>query len=318
MFSFLSGTDIIVIKKNGIDFSSQTLSFPPISNLEEIDKESIAKSLDEFIKANKISGKKFVIFLSPEVVFNKIINVENPSEKETAVLKFLEEVPLPPEKLGKNVRYEKETTIANATNKELYELVANALSDKNEVVSVVAPSSDQMDDLKKTARDSKLLKEGNFLNELFDSPKKSNINIGLIGLLCLISLIIIVSSIYLYKNLPSPKKAPVSPVISLPTPTPIPTFAFDKKTLKIQVLNGTGTAGDAGKVAKMLTSLGYDSTTGNAASKSATVSTISFSDKVPGLISDEIFKELNKLFSKPATISGQKSENYDIVITTGK
>lgn len=50
-----------------------------------------------------------------------------------------------------------------------------------------------------------------------------------------------------------------------PAPTAVPTPAIDKTTLKIQVLNGSGTAGEAGKMKSLLEEKGYTVVgTGNA------------------------------------------------------
>jgi len=60
-----------------------------------------------------------------------------------------------------------------------------------------------------------------------------------------------------------PKPSPTPTVAPLPTATPVPTV--DKTTLNIQVLNGSGTAGEAGKMKTLLEEKGYTVVgTGNA------------------------------------------------------
>ena len=63
----------------------------------------------------------------------------------------------------------------------------------------------------------------------------------------------------------SPDKTPVSEEKSTPTSTPVPEPTPDKQAVKIKVLNGSGTAGIASKLAEELEDMGYkDIETGNA------------------------------------------------------
>src|SRR5581483_4127996 len=89
---------------------------------------------------------------------------------------------------------------------------------------------------------------------------------------------------------PTPTTAP-SPS---PTPTPIP---LSKANLNVEVLNGTGKAGQAGLVKYDLTALGYKNiTTDNASSQSNTTTTIEFDSKVGKDTQDELVTALKKVF----------------------
>ena len=106
---------------------------------------------------------------------------------------------------------------------------------------------------------------------------------------------------------------------SQPSPTEEPTV--DKKSVKIQVLNGTGTPGQASKVVTVLEDSGYSSDnikTDNAEEFSSTITTI---DTKSGFtsIADDIKDSLGSTFDEINTNSGtlDTDSEYDIVITTG-
>ncbi len=110
-----------------------------------------------------------------------------------------------------------------------------------------------------------------------------------------------------------------TPVISEVTPEPTePTIEeVDKGSLTVSVLNGTGTAGQAGKVKSIMEELGYNSiSTGNADSTNNSKTTVSFSEKVSKLRSDEIVKALEKTFSS-VTRATDDSITNDILVVTG-
>lgn len=105
-----------------------------------------------------------------------------------------------------------------------------------------------------------------------------------------------------------------------PTPSPTPTPAVDKETVKIQVLNGTGTPGQATKVAVTLKNAGYNLDnikTGNATNN---VSTSSIAAKA-GFESTaaDIKTTLSSDFPEidVNTSPLDASSAFDVVITTG-
>jgi hypothetical protein len=118
-----------------------------------------------------------------------------------------------------------------------------------------------------------------------------------------------------FSNAPAPTQV-VSEVT--PEPTEAVTQEVDKGSLTVAVLNGTGTAGQAGKVKLIMEELGYNSvSTGNADSADNTKTTVSFSDKVSKLRGDEIVKELEKVFTS-VTRAKDDSLTNDIIVVTGE
>jgi hypothetical protein len=131
--------------------------------------------------------------------------------------------------------------------------------------------------------------------------------IGIVGL-----------SLFTSKSIPFfPKPTPTPTQTPTPSPTPTPSL-LNKSDIKVQVLNGTGIAGQAGLVKTQLTSLGYSSiTTGNASSQSNTTTLVVFDNRVSKSDQTDIITSLQKLFSKVTPSSTTTSASSDIVITTG-
>lgn len=101
-----------------------------------------------------------------------------------------------------------------------------------------------------------------------------------------------------------------------PTPTPEP---VDRAELKAQVLNGTGTAGDAGLVAAILEDLGFeDVDAANADNQDETKTTVTYSEDIDLATIDEIVAELEKTFSDVTTKKGTIAANFDLQIVTGE
>ena len=112
-----------------------------------------------------------------------------------------------------------------------------------------------------------------------------------------------------------PKEAKVIPTpspVALATPVPV----FDRKEFKIQVLNGSGTAGLAGKAKDKLEALGYpEVSVGNADSKDYTETEISIKKSKVGFIAD-IKKDLSDytLAQDPGTVTEDSEFDVEIIL----
>lgn len=104
-----------------------------------------------------------------------------------------------------------------------------------------------------------------------------------------------------------------------PTPTPIPAPILKRENLKVQVLNGAGVAGTAGKAKEFLEELGYkDVDTGNADSYDFGQTEIAIKEdkeEYAKLLKDDLSKEY--AVSEDVTALKDDSE-YDVIITIGK
>lgn len=108
-----------------------------------------------------------------------------------------------------------------------------------------------------------------------------------------------------------------APQIEISTPEPTTPPSIDKKEIKIEIQNGSGTPGDAAFVRDKLTALGFAKfEVGNASNQDNKVTQIAFSSTVPGEIKMEIQKELEKNY-QTVQVGGTVSGDSDIKIVTG-
>ncbi len=114
------------------------------------------------------------------------------------------------------------------------------------------------------------------------------------------------------------KAKPTPTPTALPLPTATPTPAIKKDTLKVKILNGSGTPGKAGDVKTVMKDKGYkDIVTGNADTFDFELTEIAVkkgNEHLGSLVKSEISD-----YAKAAKITVlSKSETADIVVTVGK
>lgn len=104
-----------------------------------------------------------------------------------------------------------------------------------------------------------------------------------------------------------------------PTSTPIPTeIPVDKENVSIQILNGTGIAGEATYLQGKLRSLDYtEIEVGNAESQDNETTTVTFSSTLQEEIVDEITEELEKVYNKVTVKTSSSLEDDEIEIIVG-
>lgn len=122
-------------------------------------------------------------------------------------------------------------------------------------------------------------------------------------------------------NMPSVSPSPVAstePEVKM-TPSPEPKSDLKKDTVKIQILNGSGVSGAAGKVKTLLEGLGYKNIdTGNASSSDVATTEIATTESGSAYVS-ELIKDLSKSYdAKEASKLLPNTSKFDIVITLGK
>lgn len=110
--------------------------------------------------------------------------------------------------------------------------------------------------------------------------------------------------------------ASVEPVVTEATATPKSTFKRD--SLKVQVLNGSGVSGAAGKAKTLLEGLGYSGVdTGNASASNFTTTEVAVKESAKEFL-DLVIKDLSKDYTATAAAKVlPTSSKYDIVITLG-
>lgn len=103
------------------------------------------------------------------------------------------------------------------------------------------------------------------------------------------------------------------------TPKASPASEVKRDGIKVQILNGSGVAGAAGKAKTLLEGLGYkDVDTGNASSSDFATTEVAVKESNDSYL-DLIINDLSKNYeAKEASKPLSASSKYDIVITLGK
>jgi len=105
-----------------------------------------------------------------------------------------------------------------------------------------------------------------------------------------------------------------------PTPEPSPTpepEPVDKSEYSVEVLNGTGVAGEASYLQGILEDLGYeDVSAANAESQDETRTTVTYDLELPKAVSDELTAKLEEVYNE-VRVKKATLDKVDIRITTG-
>lgn len=146
----------------------------------------------------------------------------------------------------------------------------------------------------------------------------------LVGLIVLAGLGLIGGGIWVYKKGLSKVKMPAISLSSpeptpteVPTPTPIP--ELKREDLKVQVLNGGGVVGAAGKAKELLEGLGYpEIETGNADSYDYEETEISIKENKKVYL-DLLIEDLSEEYTLASESSTLDEDNdFDAVVIVGK
>lgn len=119
------------------------------------------------------------------------------------------------------------------------------------------------------------------------------------------------------KSIPFLKSPTPTPTVT-PTPTPTPT-PLDFSQFTVQVLNGTGTPGQAGQVQKILEEAGFEEIeVGNAGRYDYPQTQVQLHPNAP----DSLYEKLSQILadSFPATLSSQLDTDaqFDVLVITGR
>ena len=102
-----------------------------------------------------------------------------------------------------------------------------------------------------------------------------------------------------------------------PTPTEDPE-KIDKSKIKIEILNGTGIAGEASFLKTKLTELGYKEVrTGNASEENYTTTEATFLSSLSSEVVDEITQKLNEIYTKVDTKTSKDLKGNDVKVIVG-
>ena len=345
---------ILFLKRDSVELYSETgegpknrLQFPPeIIKYEEIlDEEKFASLITSFLQKEIAANQRVTILLSPDILFQKTISSPDKAIQESEVKKITDEIPFDTSKTATIKVPATSGLDLIATNKKLYLPIITVIEKINSQVEAVIPASLfgitknlplTKGDISKILNNSKLVKAGNFLlsqpdtgsqidQEGSKSFAKNNKNILLVIFAVLI-IAAVISFVFIKQKrqaVSQKKEAEITKVSPMPSPAEESTAAgeieeISKEDFKIQILNGTGIAGQAQDLADLLTSDGFSNITlGNSVTTDNTQATAAFKDKVPQTVKDNLVQKLEEIFETVKVETLQESD-FDIEITTGK
>jgi len=111
---------------------------------------------------------------------------------------------------------------------------------------------------------------------------------------------------------PEPTPTPTSAPTATPTPEPL-----EKSEVTVEIQNGTGTAGQAGRASAVLEDIDYeDIEVGNADTEDAETTSITFSSRVSQDQQQELITALEEIFEEVSS-SVKADQEKDVIIITG-
>lgn len=351
---FLKSTslDVYILKED-----RKTLSFTEdsIKHLEVVSREKLAIDLNSTLK--ELKPQKGFLVLSDEVIFQKTVPLTEGNNK-TQIEEFFDKIPFDATQIArKEIPVDKQVYLFS-TNKELYRSIIEvftALSWKIEKVipagifpAIAQNSSLSSEEIEQILENTEILEKANFMDQeeyvvdnaneseiiheqeetnLVQTKKSVNIKLIVFGLIILTVIFGFAFAAYQYregfKQQHSKTEAQKiiessineSQPISLPSATPIP---FKKEELKIQVLNGSGISGQAGKIKVGLEKIGFKNIdTGNYAFDNIPETIATYSANVSSENKGEIQKVLDETFGKVTISEASSTARFDVNITTG-
>lgn len=317
------------------------LDFPKdlTDNLEVLNPRELSSLINSSLETSGLKPQEALLLLSSDVLEQKIINSSDQAVLEEETNKFFENTPFTRETQSRLILHGRSQLFLYATSKKLWQIIVTEFENLRWEIAAVSPAIfyENVPEIKilepKEVRkilDSFESSPGlSFMGSSSDSPKdlttpspKQSKNIWLTGGLFIIFLVVLLgafltmpgskSILSFQKPLPQVSPNPVPSELPAPSPSPL-----TKLELKVQVLNGSGVVGQAGKLRDQLASLGFNLIDTGNSPESSSQTTISFSKRVSQEIQDELLLELKKslpdLESTPITL-----DVYDISIVTGK
>lgn len=355
---YLSSTNLEIFDLNNKSQEQLFFTPESIQHSEIVNEKKFKEELQKFIEGLKLKEGRGIIFLSSGLVYANDIAITDKNEKGEIEKFLTEVPLLRSNIATITLRSKNKLRIIAANRKlydgvrEVLE-VNNIEIVSVAPVSVFANRADDQEftiqEAKKISREKKILQRYNFLqskddsdekddNEVADTKeeleeeemgKKSMRNQYILLAICIIFLAFAISYFLLWSKTisnpwskkpeslqPKPTAVTVSPRISQPHPTAEP--LVDKATVRIEILNGSGIEGQAGKLSNLLQEIGYsDITTGNI-DNSEQRTTITYKKSISKDALAEITDAIKNDFPDPTLQAASQSAKYDILITTGK
>ncbi|MDO8498663.1 MAG: LytR C-terminal domain-containing protein [bacterium] len=353
MFSFGADPQVIFYLREksleiyylGSKKSYSKLDFPPemVSNLEVSDKEKFRELLTGWISKELGGKKRGVVVLSDKVLFIKSVTTLDPQKLVSETETFLGEVPFDPGKVAHVKLTQGQKTYLVAANKELWELIVSALESLGWKITGVLPLSAfgiqsgegnlAVEEAEKISQESREIQEGNFLLDKESGGEEVKQSSGLKGWVVVTFVLLLLlggGGIFVFSSrtinnlLPGKGKPQASLPQNVPSTVPVEssspavlTKKINKEDLQVEILNGSGIAGQALKVKDLLEGIGFQKVEAGNSEEKVSATEVIFSSRVSSRIKDEVLEELGKMLNKVSTSSAQIKDDLDIQIITG-
>ncbi len=304
------------------------LSGKAVDDLELKDYKNLNKEIVKAIVSNKLNPKKALIVLGEDLLFTKTTNAKTEESRNKIISDFLDEIPFEPNTIvHKNFKTSKGVKIV-AANNSVFMGVIKSLEDQKWIIKYVVPESItgknfDKETLKTVFRDKKKLSLGNFYT--FENKEiHSGWKIGL-GISLTLSLLGV--AFYFVAN--APDKVIPEEIHSIEQPIDnvveevieiVEEPKIAKADITIQILNGTGLPGQAGKTGKILEELEYEKIElGNAETSDYLDTQLIYTDNIPEDYLEEIGDSLKEIYMGIVETPADEDDNinYNIVIITG-
>jgi hypothetical protein len=287
-------------KSNGNNLLDLNVPLNILDNMEILDPLAFEKLTVDSINTNNIKPQKANLFLSNEIIFNKIVKT---SEEEKD---FFDQVPLEPDNLVKKTIDIKDAKIAIAVSKRFIDNIKLILEKTGFKIVSIAPEAESIQNL---------IDFGENESEKTEIPLFNKIAL----ILFFVSLISL-SMLFFFIKRPLIK---IEIVGTTPTPVSIPTPQItqppllNKSNIKIQILNKTKIAGLAKKVGNLLSDF-PNIELGNIDAVDTQTTNVTFSPQIGELDKKSVFKILESMLVRVASSEAKTKNDFDIIIEVGE
>lgn len=298
-------------------------------------------------EVSPVLGKKNVlIVVGGKLLFQKAIVLEDTVVGEEDKEAFYKDLPIAEEDLARNTITTEHKVYLLGTNKKYYEALLSVTENVVAVLPLSLFSDDTaVDELTREQREDilkndSLYEVGDFLkdNPYVQSSDEASTeetltpheqivvtesSFNLAGLFKLIGFSLVLAAlffaVFVYVDQQGTSTSNETVATTSPTPTPTPENTIAKDKLTVQVLNGTGTPGQAGDVESLLTKAGFANIeVGNASEQDNQTTKAVVSTQVSETVKEELQTQLESYFTDvEVTASTEEKPAFDIVITTG-
>lgn len=345
---------VIYIDRNNLYFYGGNVHTPvafpfpktAVNDMEVINPTELSTQIGEWIKTQKIEPSPAIIVVSQSVYFQKEIPEATPPEKHAEMKKmFIENVPF-------NDVYAQEiivgkSTLLIAVNTEFVYIIRDIFHTFGFTVEAIAAVAEvyglqpvsafstqvAQDALKKITKDNGfplIAKEDIPASQSEDPLPHKQSNKRLYAMVAVFVVLLIILGVVYYMSRKPKKVRKVPPAAPVVKPTQIieasssaipgnasveSALSILKKDLRIQILNGSGTPGQADRIRQNLLDIDFENiTTGNAIGPS-TKTLIIYKRNVGQKERDEIIEVLEP-FIDEYTVQEKDDISVDVQITT--